>query len=233
MLLYLYKHWVKEMKNTLTERKPTIQNIASLLGGKCERLKTFANGYKTFIITNFREDFDTAKIAVNDSNLSSVAHMIDLSKYEHDKAYITFTSRAVWKSVRRVAKSNSIRNILLTDSYTISNGVGFNPAELEVFKLADGPAEFYKFYEKRNEYTIDITLVNKGKVIAKLDYNNSMLTAIYTNKEFEFTDKKGSEVQADRISANNPIIKYDKYEFVCRFNEQNEENKLLIDMYTV
>ena len=221
------------MENRLIETKPTVHNIASLLGGKCERLKIFANKHKTFIITNNKGDFDTAKIAVNDANLSSVTHMIDLSKYDHDKAYITFTTRAVWKSVRRVAKTNSIRNILLTDSYTISNGVAFNAAELEVFKLADGPAEFYKFYEKRNEYTIDITLIKNGKVIAKLDYNNSMLTAIYTNKKFEFIERKGGEVQADRISANNPVIKYDKYEFVCRFNEKVEENRLLIDMYTV
>jgi hypothetical protein len=63
--------------------------------------------------------------------------------------------------------------------------------------------------------------------------NNSSITAIYSNKPFEFRDRIGNEVNSNRLSVTNPMINFENYNFVCRFNEKNEENKLLVDMYTV
>ncbi|MEN1508107.1 hypothetical protein, partial [Pseudomonas aeruginosa] len=92
---------------------------------------------------------------------------------------------------------------------------------------------FFKFYEKRNEYKIVISLVKNGKVIEEILTNNSSITAIYSSKPYEFRDRNGNEVKSDRLSLTSPMISFEHYNYVCKFNEQNEENKTLIDMYTV
>jgi hypothetical protein len=217
-------------------RKQQIRNAldeaAIKLSMNCEIQKIFANKMKKFVITQDKLSFNDALKTIKDNNILSETHMIDLSKYEYDKVFITFTKREVWKEVNRVGKLNSIKAILLTDTYTITNGVDFDSSVLDVYKKIDGPEKFFRFYEQRNEYKIVISLVKNGKVIEEILTNNSSITAIYTNKPYEFRDREGNEVKSDRLSLTSPMISFENYNYVCRFNDQNEENKLLIDMYS-